>query len=93
MRANKETDPENLINQKDADRLQIATIKEELRQSLLSVAYKLLTNQHITVDQLSQEEQNLWNSYDNTDIYKFLMGEKDTLPELQFDWITTEPKI
>jgi hypothetical protein len=92
-RANKEMDPENLINQKDADQLQIATIKEELRQSLLSVAYKLLTNQHLTVDQLSQEEQNLWNSYDNTDIYEFLMGEKDTLPEFQFDWITTEPKI
>jgi hypothetical protein len=45
------------------------------------------------LDQLSQEEQDLWNSYDNTDIYEFLTGEKDTLPEFQFNWITTDPKI
>jgi hypothetical protein len=60
---------------------------------LLSVASKLLSSQHITLEQLSKEEQDLWNSYDNTDIYEFLTGEKDTLPEFQFDWITTDPKI
>jgi hypothetical protein len=93
-RANKKEDPENLINQeKDADQLRIATIKEGLRQSLLSVASKLLGSQHLTLDQLSKEEQDLWNSYDNTDIYESLTGEKDTLPEFQFDWITTDPKI
>ncbi len=75
------------------DQLRIATIKEGLCQSLLSVASKLLSSQHLTLDQLSQEEQDLWNSYDNTDIYEFLTGEKDTLPEFQFNWITTDPKI
>jgi hypothetical protein len=94
---NKE-DQENLINlasfqENDADPLLIATIKEELCQSLLSVAFKLLTQQHLTMDQLSKEEQDLWNSYDNSDIYKFLTGEKDTLPEFEFDWIVTDPKL
>jgi hypothetical protein len=53
---------------KKADPSKISPIKEELRGSLLSVASKLLTEQHLTLDQLSQEEQDLWNSYDNRDI-------------------------
>jgi len=81
------------FQENDADPLRIATIKEGLRQSLLSVASKLLTNQHLTLDQLSKEEQELWNSYDNNDIYEFLTGEKYTLPEFQFDWIVTDPKL
>ena len=52
-----------------------------------------MTEQHLTLDQLSQEEQDLWNSYDNRDIYEFLTGEKDTHPEFRFDWIVTEPKL
>ena len=66
-RANEDADPENLIKN-DADQLRIATIKESLHQSLLSVAYKLLSNQHLMLEQLSEEEQDLWNSYDNTDL-------------------------
>ncbi len=52
-----------------------------------------MTEQHLTLDQLSQEEQDLWNSYDNRDIYEFLTGEKDTHPEFRFDWIVTDPKL
>jgi hypothetical protein len=81
------------FQENDADPRRISTIKEELRQSLLSVASKLLTEQHLTVDQLSKEEQDLWNSYNNSDIYEFLTGEKDTLPEFEFDWIVTDPKL
>ncbi len=97
-RANHKEDQENLINkalfqENDVDPRRISTIKEELRQSLLSVASKLLTEQHLTLDQLSQEEQDLWNSYDNSDIYEFLTGEKDTHPEFRFDWIVTDPKL
>jgi hypothetical protein len=84
---------QTIFQENDADPRRISTIKEELRQSLLSVASKLLTKQHLTVDQLSKEEQDLWNSYDNSDIYEFLTGEKDTLPEFEFDWIVTEPKL
>jgi hypothetical protein len=36
------------------------------------------------------EEQQLWNSYDNAEIYEFLTGEKDTIPEFQLDWILPE---
>jgi len=97
-RAIHKVDQENLINsalfqENDADPRYISGIKEELRQSLLSVASKLLTEQHLTLDQLSQEEQDLWNSYDNRDIYEFLTGEKDTHPEFRFDWIVTDPKL
>jgi len=59
----------------------------------LSIASKLLSSEHLNLDQLSSEGQDLWNSYDNADIYEFLTGEKDTLPEFQFDWITTEPTL
>ena len=86
MRTKNKEDQENLFKvasfqENDADPRHISTIKEALRQSLLSVASKLLSKQHITVDQLSKEEQDLWNSYDNSDIYEFLTGEKDTIPE------------
>ncbi len=33
------------------------------------------------------EEQNLWKQFDNSDIYEFITGEQDTLPEFQYDWI------
>ncbi len=45
------------FQEKDADPLRIATIEAELRQSLLSVAFKLLTNQHLTLDQLSKKNK------------------------------------
>jgi hypothetical protein len=87
-------DQENLINfNNDVDPRPLATIKEELRRPLLSVASKLLSEQHLSLNQLSKEEQDLWNTYDNRDIYEFLTGEKDTHPEFRFDWIVTDPKI
>jgi len=33
------------------------------------------------------EEQILWTSFDNSDIYEFITGEPDNLPEFQFNWI------
>ncbi len=33
------------------------------------------------------EEQKFWNLFDNSDIYEFITGEPDTLPEFQFDWV------
>ena len=57
------------------------------------VASKLLSSEHLTLEQLSSDEQNLWNSYNNADIYEFLTLEKDTIPEFQFDWIKPEPTL
>jgi len=55
--SNKDADLKNLINsdtdqENDADRLQILTIKVCLRDSLLSIASKLLSSEQITLDQL-----------------------------------------
>jgi hypothetical protein len=98
VHSKEDADPKILIKddadqEKDTDRLQILTIKECLRNSLLSVASKLLSSEQVTLDQRSPEEQHLWNSLDNVDIYEFLTGEKDTIPEFQFDWISPEPTI
>lgn len=98
VQSNKNSDPKNIIKndedqQKDADQLQILTIKECLHDSRLSIASILLSSEQVTLDKLSSEEQCLWNSYDNAYIYKFLTGEKDTIPDFQFDWITLEPAV
>ncbi len=29
----------------------------------------------------------MWRCFDNSDIYEFIIGEPDTLPEFQFNWI------
>jgi len=76
-----------------ADPNKISPIKEELRGSLLSIASKLLKSEHTRLHHLTSAEQRLWNSFENADIYEFLTGEKDTLPEFQFDWIVTDPKL
>jgi hypothetical protein len=65
----------------------IGAIKEALRGQLTSNASKLLSCEHSTLEDLSVEEQNLWRSFDNSDIYEFISGEPDCHPEFQFDWI------
>ncbi len=78
--------------QKDAgpiktDQPVIGAIKEVLRSQLTSIASKLLSSDHSKLEDLSVEKQNLWKSFDNSDIYKFITGEPDCLQEFQFDWI------
>ncbi len=58
-----------------------------LRGQLTSIVSKLLNSEHSKLEDLSVEEQNLWKSFDNSDIYEFITGEPDTLPEFQFNWI------
>jgi hypothetical protein len=65
----------------------IGPIKEALRTTLTSIASKLLCSEHSKHEDLSSEEQNLWKSFDNSDIYEFITGEPDCLPEFQFHWI------
>jgi len=77
----KDADP-NIFNQPV-----IGAIKEALRGQLTSIASKLLNSEHSKLEDLSVEEQNLWTSFDNSDIYEFITGEPDTLPEFQFNWI------
>jgi hypothetical protein len=72
---------------KDADQLTIGAIKEALRGKLISIASRLFNSQHSKLEDLSEEDQNLWKKFDNSDIYVFIIGEKDTLPEFQYNWI------
>jgi hypothetical protein len=65
----------------------IGAIKEVFRKQLTSIASKLLNSEHSKLEDLSLEEQNLWKSFDNSDIYEFITGEPDTLPEFQYNWI------
>jgi hypothetical protein len=72
---------------KDADQATICAMKEALRDRLLSIASRLLNSQHSKFEDLSEEDKNLGTQFDNTDIYEFITGEKDTLPEFQYNWI------
>jgi hypothetical protein len=71
----------------DADPIKIAAIKEELRLKLTSIASKLLSSEHFNFYNLSEEEQQLWSNFDKSEVYQFITGEEDTLPEFQYNWI------
>ena len=73
--------------QNDADPTVIGAIKEALRGQITSIASKLLSSEHTKLEDLSEEEQNLGKQFDNSNIYEFITGEQDTLPELQYYWI------
>ncbi len=77
-------------DQEKADQVKISAIKEVLRGSLLSIASKLLASEHDRFHHLSKAEQQLWNSFKKADIYEFLTGEKDCIPEFQFNWVSPE---
>ena len=71
----------------DADPIKIAAIKEELRLKLTSIASKLLSSEQFNFYNLSKEEQELWRQFDKREVYQFITGEEDTLPEFQYNWI------
>jgi hypothetical protein len=58
-------------------------INEMLREPLLHIANKLLGRQRLNFDELTLPEQKLWSPFENSDIYEFLTGDKDSLPEFQ----------
>jgi hypothetical protein len=66
-----------------------------LREPLLIVANKLLGRQRLSFEQLTTSEQDLWNKFETSDIYEFLTGESDTVPELCNNWLTfsANPKV
>jgi hypothetical protein len=86
------TDSENLIN---AQTNEIFLISESLREPLLNVANKLLGRQRLSFEQLTPPEQELWTKFETSDIYKFLTGETNTVPEFCHNWLTFsgKPKV
>jgi len=78
----------------DADaQLSISAISEDLREYLTSIARKLLITDEDVFDQLTPEEQAIWTSFPTADIYEFITGLPDEVPEFRYDWITTSGAI
>jgi len=81
------------INQiKSVDTKLKTGIAEGLREPLMKIAQKLLISDKATFEQLTTTEKNLWTKFKTTDIYRFLTGEEDTVPEFQYNW-TSIPRL
>jgi hypothetical protein len=81
------------INQiKSVDTKLKTGIAESLHEPLMKIAQQLLISDKATFEQLRPTEQKLWTTFETTDIYRFLTGEEDTVPEFQYNW-TTVPKL
>jgi hypothetical protein len=81
------------INQiKSVDTKLKTGITEGLREPLMRIAQQLLISDKNTFEQLTPTEKKLWTTFETADIYRFLTGEEDTVPEFQYNW-TTVPKL
>jgi hypothetical protein len=81
------------INQiKSVDTKLKTGIAESLREPLMKIAQQLLISDKATFEQLTPKEQQLWTTFKTADIYRFLTGEEDTVPEFQYNW-TSVPKL
>ena len=75
----------------DYNELSINAISEDLRSYLMSIARKLLISDTDNFHELTPEEQQIWNSFPTSEIYEFLTGLPDEVPEFKYDWITPSP--
>jgi hypothetical protein len=81
------------INQiKSVDTKLKTGIAESLREPLMKIAQHLLISDKNTFEQLTTKEKQLWKTFETADIYRFLTGEEDTVPEFQYNW-TMVPKL
>ena len=81
------------INQiKSVDTKLKTGIAESLRESLMKIAQHLLISDKNTFEQLTPADKQLWSKFETSDIYRFLTGEEDTVPEFQYNW-TTVPRL
>jgi hypothetical protein len=81
------------VNQiKSVDMKLKTDIADCLREPLMKIAQKLLISDTATFEQLTTTEQNLWTKFKTVDIYRFLTGEEDTVPEFQYNW-TSIPRL
>jgi hypothetical protein len=67
-----------------------SNVPERFREPLMKVAYKLLSRDEATFEELTSNEQKLWNSFETDQIYRLLTGESDTVPEFRFNWYTVD---
>jgi hypothetical protein len=81
------------INQiKSVDNKLKTGIAESLREPFMKIAQHLLISDKNTFEQLTPKEKQLWTTFETADIYRFLTGEEDTVPEFQYNW-TMVPKL
>jgi hypothetical protein len=67
-----------------------SNVPECFREPLMKVAYKLLSRDEATFEELTPSEQKLWTSFETDQIYRLLTGEPDTVPEFRFNWYTID---
>jgi hypothetical protein len=67
-----------------------SNVPERFREPLMKVAYKLLSRDEATFEELTPAEQKLWSSFETDQIYRLLTGEPDTVPEFRFNWYTVD---
>ncbi len=49
----------------------------------MHIANKLLGRQRLNFDQSTPPEQQLWSLFEKSDIFEFLTGQKDTVPQFE----------
>ncbi len=73
---------------------EIFLINEALREPLMHIANKLLGRQRLNFEQLTPPEQELWSLFKKSDIFEFLTGQKDTVPQFEnFLTFGATPKV
>ena len=81
------------INQiKSVDTKLKTGISESLHKPLMKITHKLLIRDVSTFKELTSPGQNLWNKFKTDNIYWFLTGEPDTVPEFHFN-LTSVPRL
>ena len=87
-------DAQNLINAQEKARVfnqtdeinsdgEIFLISKTLCEPLMHIANKLLGRQCLNFKQLTTPEQQLWSLFEKSDIFEFLTGQKDTVPQFE----------
>jgi hypothetical protein len=49
----------------------------------MHIENKLLGRQHLNFEQLTTPEQQLWSLFEKSDIFEFLTGQTDTVPQFE----------
>ncbi len=71
------------INQIKSFETQLKTgITESLSEPIMKIAHKLLIRDNSTLEELTPQEQQLWNCFKTDNIYRFLTREPDTVLRL-----------
>ncbi len=90
------TQETNIFNQNEEIKSDgdIFLINETLREPLMHIANKLLGRQRLSFEQLTPPEQQLWSLFEKSDIFEFLTGQTDTVPQFEnYFTFSATPKV